>query len=167
MEKKIFVTAAFIGLIWCSAIGQSDFDKKLNTLYKHTVPLIHANELSKKLDGTQKIILLDTRSAVEYKSSHLQNADFVNYDAFTPSAVAGLDKDSQIIVYCTVGYRSERIGEKLIKMGFKNVKNLYGGIFDWVNTGHSVVNPLGAVTDSVHTYNKDWSRWLLKGIKVY
>ena len=78
-----------------------------------------------------------------------------------------IDKDQEVIVYCSVGYRSERLGERLQKMGFENVKNLYGGIFDWKNQGNNIVNENNLETDSVHTYNKAWSQWLYKGIKVY
>lgn len=167
MEKKIFAASFIIGVFCLTACGQNDFDKKLNSLYKKTVPLIHAQELSKNLAGNEKIVLLDTRSAEEFEVSHLQNAHFVDYDTFNAKDVEQVDRDAKIIVYCAVGYRSERIGEKLLKMGFKDVKNLYGGIFDWVNEGHPIVNKSGMVTDSVHTYNMVWSRWLEKGVKVY
>jgi 3-mercaptopyruvate sulfurtransferase SseA len=70
-------------------------------------------------------------------------------------------------VYCSVGYRSERVGEKLQKLGYQNVYNIYGGIFEWKNEGMQVVNRQNQPTDSVHTYNKNWSKWLLKGVKVY
>ena len=72
-----------------------------------------------------------------------------------------------MVVYCSVGYRSERIGEKMQKMGFENVSNLYGGIFDWKNQGNTVINLNQEPTDSVHTYNRNWSQWLYNGIKVY
>ncbi|MDH5250756.1 MAG: rhodanese-like domain-containing protein [Cyclobacteriaceae bacterium] len=167
MEKKIFTASFIIGLFCLTACGQNDFDKKLNSLYKKTVPLIHAQELSKNMTENKEIVLLDTRSAEEYEISHLQNAHFVDYDTFSAKAVEQFDRDAKIIVYCAVGYRSERIGEKLLEMGFKDVKNLYGGIFEWVNEGHTIVNKSGMVTDSVHTYNMVWSRWLEKGVKVY
>jgi rhodanese-related sulfurtransferase len=99
--------------------------------------------------------------------SHLPNALFLDYGKFKADEVEGINRKTKIIVYCSVGYRSERIGEKLLKMGFVDVHNLYGGIFDWVNNDHTVVNPAGIRTDSVHTYNKDWSRWLTRGVKVY
>ena len=72
-----------------------------------------------------------------------------------------------MVVYCTVGYRSERIGEKLQKMGFQDVHNLYGGITEWVNQGHKVVDPEGNETPKVHTYSKDWGKWLKEGEKVW
>ena len=52
-------------------------------------------------------------------------------------------------------------------MGFENVRNLYGGIFQWKNQDKPVVDTKGIKTDSVHTYSKAWSKWLKKGIKVY
>jgi len=57
--------------------------------------------------------------------------------------------------------------EELLELGYTNVKNLYGGIFQWKNDGFDVVNNQSMVTDSVHTYNKSWSKWLVKGVKVY
>jgi 3-mercaptopyruvate sulfurtransferase SseA len=66
-----------------------------------------------------------------------------------------------------VGYRSGKIGEKLKKMGFTNVYNLYGGIFEWKNRGYEVHNNQNSVTDSVHAYNRAWSVFLRKGVKVY
>ena len=81
--------------------------------------------------------------------------------------MAHIPKNKEIIVYCSVGYRSERIGEKLLDMGYTKVYNLHGGIFDWKNQSQIVVNDLNLPTDSVHTYSKAWSIWLHKGIKVY
>ncbi|MBA4055669.1 MAG: rhodanese-like domain-containing protein [Marivirga sp.] len=168
MEKKISVITCVLSCLVCvAAFGQTDFDKKLKSLYKNTVPLIHAEELAKKINGNDKIILLDTRSLEEFQVSHLPHALFLDYDKFNSKSVIPVDKNAAIVVYCSVGYRSERIGEKLLKMGYKNVSNLYGGIFDWVGNGQTVVNKSEVATDSVHTYNKDWSRWLNKGVKVY
>ena len=77
------------------------------------------------------------------------------------------NKNMPLIVYCSLGIRSEEIGEKLKKAGFTNVKNLYGGIFEWKNAGYPVINSEGKETDSIHTFSKAWSKWLLKGQKVY
>ena len=45
-------------------------------------------------------------------------------------------------------------------MGYNNVHNLYGSIFDWVNRGYLVVNSNDEETKEVHTYNRIWSRWV-------
>jgi rhodanese-related sulfurtransferase len=167
MEKKIFIIQGFlIGLVCSVAFGQADFDKKLRSLYKNTVPLISDDVLITTIHK-EKIILLDTRSSEEFNVSHLPNALFIDYESFRPDDVKSLDRNTKIVVYCSVGYRSERIGERLLKLGFKDVNNLYGGIFDWVNDGNKVINRSGITTDTVHTYNKEWSKWLQKGVKVY
>jgi len=168
MEKKrIIITSLIFGLVFQVAFGQTDFDSKLESLYKHTVPLIRSDVLVTSIVKNSEIIILDTRSYEEFEVSHLPNALFLDYNKFKTSEVDGINRKTKIIVYCSVGYRSERIGEKLIKMGFADVHNLYGGIFDWVNNENTVVNQAGIKTDSVHTYNKDWSRWLKRGVKIY
>ncbi len=142
------------------------YTKKLERLYKHSVPLVEAEEAREILAGDDEVLVLDTRTQREYEVSHIPGAKFVDYDAFDKKDWEGLDRDQQVIVYCSVGYRSERIGEKLQKMGFQNVSNLYGGIFEWKNLGNEVVDTKGQPTEQVHTYNADWSKWLLKGERV-
>lgn len=146
--------------------GQGLYDLMLKGLYKETVPTIKVDSL-KEIMQNDSPILLDTRSAEEYSVSHIADANHIDYESFDKSMVADLPKDKPVIVYCSVGYRSERIGEKLQEMGFKSVSNLYGGIFEWVNEGNTVVDTANTPTDSVHAYDKIWGLWLKKGTKVY
>jgi rhodanese-related sulfurtransferase len=148
------------------ACSQITYDEKLNSLYKNTVPLIKSDELT-SISNEDDIYLLDIRSKAEYKVSHLPGASFIDYEDFQADDVKEIPKDAKVVLYCSVGYRSERIGEKLIKMGYSDVSNLYGGIFQWKNEGREVINCMQTPTDSVHTYNRKWSKWLEKGIKVY
>ena len=83
------------------------------------------------------------------------------------TSVAEIPKSDTIVVYCSIGYRSERIGEKLLAAGYKNVFNLYGGIFDWKNNDRVVVDSKNEPTEKVHSYNKTWGLFLDKGEKVY
>ncbi|WP_371537225.1 MULTISPECIES: rhodanese-like domain-containing protein [unclassified Flavobacterium] len=132
---------------------------------KETVPYIKVNDLKDK----KNLIFLDAREPKEYKVSHIKGALPAGFDHFKSDTVLAnvKDKNATIIVYCSIGVRSERVGEKLQKLGYKNVFNLYGGIFEYKNTGEKVVNNQNKVTDSIHTYNKAWSVYLTKGIKVY
>lgn len=147
-----------------TSCGQKTYDEKLESLYKKTVPLIKVDSLKSR---QSEVVILDTRAMEEFAISHIEGARFVDYDAFEVTQVNDIPKNQEVIVYCSVGYRSERVGEKLQKAGFTNVKNLYGGIFSWKNEGYELVGPQNLPTDSVHTYNKSWGKWLLKGIKVY
>ena len=119
------------------------------------------------MSKSRKPIILDTRSPEEFAVSHLEGARFIDYDHFDKKEVESLPTSMPVVVYCSVGYRSEKIGEELQKMGFRDVKNLYGGIFQWKNEGFQVVNKNEAPTDSIHAYNKTWAVWLKSGIKVF
>lgn len=143
--------------------AQKAYDLMLKTVYKNTVPLIGRPEL----DSLKDVFFLDTRERKEYQTSHISGARFVGYEGFSKKSVKDIPRDKNIVVYCSVGYRSERIGEKLLDMGFTSVNNLYGGIFQWKNEGNKVVDGQGNVTDTVHTYNRLWSVWLKNGIKRY
>ena len=161
--KKYIPSIVLIIITSIASCGQQTFDEKMQSLYKNTVPLIKASELEPKLEN---VVILDTRAPEEFEVSHIQGARMIDYDKFKMKNVKDIPKDAEVIVYCSVGYRSERVGEKLREAGYRDVKNLYGGIFDWKNQGYKVVDAKNEVTDSVHTYNKSWGQWLYEGIKV-
>jgi rhodanese-related sulfurtransferase len=165
MEKKS-IGCLILMLVAFTVAAQSDYDKKLKSLYRNSVKTIQPTD-AKKLMGNPKVIFIDTRAPEEFKVSHLPSARFLNYNNFTTEDLKKLPKDCKLVVYCSVGYRSERVGEKLLELGYTDVLNLYGGIFEWKNEGLEVVNPTNHPTDSVHTYNKNWGKWLTKGVKVY
>lgn len=165
MEKKVRLSIVFL-LLAAFVMAQSAYDDLLKTVYKNTVPQIKAAELRKKIQMEQNLVILDTRSSEEFEVSHIPGASLVDYDNFKPQEVIRYDKNSKVIVYCTVGARSENIGEKLLELGFTDVENLYGGIFQWVNEDGPIVNKNNQPTDSVHTYSWLWSHWLKKGVKV-
>lgn len=144
---------------------QKAFNKMVDGLISSTVPVISVEDLDQQ--GLESYSVLDAREWNEFQTSHLEGATWVGYNNLQNRVLASLPKDKPVVVYCSVGYRSEKIGEKLEEMGFSNVVNLYGGIFDWVNNGKPIVNAQGESTEQVHAYNKKWGRWLNKGEKVY
>lgn len=145
--------------------AQKTIPKVLEKLNSESVPYITVKELQKK----EGVILLDSRERKEFNVSHIKDAINVGYNQFDNNEIIDkfANKNAIIVVYCSIGVRSERIGEKLLKMGYKNVYNLYGGIFEWKNNNGKVVNNKDIETDDVHTYNKKWSQYLKNGRKVY
>jgi rhodanese-related sulfurtransferase len=161
-----FMFLSFLSFRLLAQSGGGPYGLMLKSLYKNTVPLIQPALLSHKIAQGGPLVLLDTRSEQEYRISHLQGAHWVPYDHFSPEAVAALPKDAEIVVYCSVGYRSERIGEKLQDLGYKKVSNLYGGIFEWANQGKPVYAGQKK-TNRVHAYSRTWGVWLKNADKVY
>ena len=78
-----------------------------------------------------------------------------------------MNKSSIIIVYCSIGYRSEKVGEFLQSNGFQSVYNLFGGIFDWINKGFPVVDHQEQPINQVHGYSKEWGQWVNRAKVVY
>jgi rhodanese-related sulfurtransferase len=115
-----------------------------------------------------KAIVLDTREKEEYEVSRLKNAIWIGYDDFDMTAVDSLDRDKELIVYCSVGYRSSKIGIELKEAGYQDVKNLYGGIFKWANEGRPLYSD-STQTVRIHGYNRKWGRFITNPelIKVF
>lgn len=151
----------------CPKADPEHFDEMVENMYSYSVPLMKAPQLSYELERDGRIILLDAREADEYGTSHIKDAVMIGYEKVDLQYLDTVPKDTKVVVYCSVGYRSERVGEKLQEQGFSNVYNLYGGIFDWVNSEYPVYSGDTITTDTVHGYNKDWGQWCFKGVKVY
>lgn len=161
---RFILAVLLITSVYSSCWSQTKLDKTLKTLNKESVPYISAEELS-----AETVILLDTRKIEEYNVSHLQNAVWVGHTEFDENTILTKfpNKQDSIVVYCSIGVRSENIGERLMALGYQNVQNLYGGIFEWKNKDKTVYNLKNEETDSVHTFNKHWGKLLHKGEKVY
>lgn len=142
------------------------FDQKVSNMISFSVPIIDVRELK---DIQNEVFIFDTRNQEEYDVSHIKNAEYLGYQDFNPDQLKDIPKDAKIVLYCSIGYRSEKIGEKLLSLGYRNVYNLYGSIFEWVNQGNIVVDKNGKPTREVHTYNRQWSKWLddKKAIRIW
>lgn len=165
--KKLIIICIYMFSI--SVLSQTTIDEVLNKYNDNSVPYINVDTLKK---SAQQALILDVREIEEFEVSHLQDAQHIGFKNFNYSIMDKLivdslgDRDTLIIVYCSIGIRSEIIGKKLISHGFTNVYNLYGGLFEWVNKGGNVFCQ-GNITQKVHAYSKKWSRYLTKGFKVY
>ncbi len=141
-------------------------------LRKHnnqSVDYIGVEQLKELQSKDSTLVVLDSREMQEYKVSHIPKAHYVGYDFFSAENVSEKikEKDTPIVLYCSVGIRSEDIGERLLSMGYTNVKNLYGGIFQWKDKGQVVVDSTQTQTENIHTFSKSWSKWLKNGVKIY
>ena len=145
-------------------VESKKFDLLLKTILSHSVNEVYVDQVD---DDDSTTVFLDAREKAEYAVSHIKNAIWVGYDDFDLNRVAEVDKNKKVIVYCSIGYRSEKVGEKLTIAGYKNVSNLYGSIFEWVNQDKPVYDLDGNITEKIHAYDKVWGIWLNKGKKVY
>ncbi|NNE27768.1 MAG: rhodanese-like domain-containing protein [Saprospiraceae bacterium] len=134
-----------------------DFTEKVDSYLDYTIPVISVEALSQTY---RKKLLLDARELEEYEVSHLPNALHIGYKSPNWEMLKSIPKDTQIVIYCSIGYRSEKLGTKLKDMGYLNITNLYGSIFEWANQDRPLVDKEGQKTNKVHGYNKKWSKWI-------
>ena len=172
-SRAFFVSISMLLLSACGAATADEtahpdmlYRQLLRTLYRRTVPTVAPAVLAQELVQPTAPLLLDVRTPAEFRVSHLQGARFVNFDSLAAEQFADVPRTRPVVVYCSVGVRSERLGEHLHALGFQEVRNLYGGLFEWVNEGHPVYNATG-LTPNVHPYSAVWSPWLKRGRKVY
>jgi rhodanese-related sulfurtransferase len=145
-------------------VNSGVYNIMLGLVLKHNVPEISAREAFVHFDD---YVFVDSREYSEFGVSHIKNAVWTGYNSFDISRIKDIPKDKKIVVYCSIGLRSEAVCNKLKTAGYLNISNMYGGIFEWVNEDYPVYNPAGNRTNKIHAYSKTWGIWLTKGEKVY
>lgn len=85
-------------------------------------------EFKKLLKENKDAVVLDVRTADEYRSGKINNAININVlEAKFKDEVSKLDKTKPYFVYCRSGMRSVKAAQILCTLGFEKVYNLNGG----------------------------------------
>lgn len=129
---------------------------------------VSVDELNQRLQsGAQsRLVLLDVREEAEYAVSHLPGAIRVSPGSEVSEYIDSLDPSTPIVTYCSVGYRSSELAEKLEQRGFTDVENLEGSIFEWANHGYRVERD-GEEVYEVHPFDEQWGSLLKESLHAY
>ncbi len=100
---------------------------------KNRAEYIEPKELRKILDESpDDVIIIDARNNYESKIGKFKNAITPDINNFRdwPTFVESIKdlKDKPVVTYCTGGIRCEKASAYLVEQGFKNVRQLHGGI---------------------------------------
>lgn len=106
--------------------------------------------------------VLDARSQAEYEISHIKTSVRINSVILDTTALSTVSKDTPIVVYCSVGYRSAKVAQKLHREGFTQIFNLSGGLFQWANEERPMFKDDEHSTQLVHPYDAIWGKLLKK-----
>ena len=157
-------TIILLGLLipGASLAQNNTLDDKVNSFIRRAIPIVNVD----KVRTWSNAKILDARKEHEFEVSHLPNAHYLGECPHHIDELGFLSKSDTIIVYCTVGYRSENLGELLKEQGYTNVYNLFGGIFAWKNAGGTVVDMNNKPTEKVHTHTAVWAEFLQSGEAV-
>jgi rhodanese-related sulfurtransferase len=153
-----------LGLLSCRSIGWTVVDRQIRYKFP-AVKRIQTNELAQWLNDKHKPqpVLLDVRTIPEFAFSHIPHARRIEPGA-NPRPL-DLPKDQPIVTYCSVGYRSAQLAQRLGEAGFDDVFNLEGSIFKWANEDRPLVRGAQRVI-KVHPYDQTWGLLLKKSVRA-
>ena len=89
-------------------------------------------DLKKKMDAGETPFVLDVREPNEYQINKIAGSTLIPLGEL-PRRYQELPRDREIITQCKMGGRSAKAQEFLKSVGFTNVKNLRGGILEWID----------------------------------
>ena len=93
---------------------------------------MNVQELKAKLNNDEDFLMIDVREPWEYEEFNL-GAELIPLGQIGSAIEMYKDKKNHpIVVLCRSGVRSAMAQQMLIQAGFLNVKNLSGGILDWI-----------------------------------
>jgi rhodanese-related sulfurtransferase len=105
----------------------------LSKLFGPALPSISAQELSEKLKGSNRPLVVDVRQPEEYREAHIAGAKLIPLGELS-ARLKELPKDKEIVCVCASGSRSRSATQKLAGAGY-NVINMNGGMFMWQRAG--------------------------------
>ena len=93
---------------------------------------ISVEELKNRIDAGEKINLLDVREPHEYAEFNI-GAKLIPLGKIQTMQIDDIEnlKEEEVIIHCRSGQRSMVACMFLDTLGFKNTKNLVGGVLAW------------------------------------
>ena len=80
--------------------------------------------------------LVDVRTPEEFAAGHLQGAALVDFKSADFEAEIGkLPREAKVLIYCRSGHRSGLAMQRMRALGFRDVRDIGGGINAWSAAG--------------------------------
>lgn len=90
-----------------------------------------AEEVMREQNSGEKPMVLDVRSESEYDSGHIDGAEHQFLGKIAQGDLPALDRSEEVTVVCGAGYRSTVAASLMMANGFKDVRNIAGGMEAW------------------------------------
>lgn len=101
---------------------------------KPSVPEIDVQTFARERADSTDVQVIDVREPDEWAGGHLSGATLIPLGELS-NRLGELDPARPVVVVCRSGNRSGKATDFLIKSGFKDVKNLTGGMIAWTEAG--------------------------------
>jgi len=122
---------------------------------RQVIPEQGPQELKRRLDANENLVLVDVRDPDEYRDGAIEPATnisrgFLEFRIGTAAA----DPKTPIVLYCQSGLRSMLAAKALHDLGYENVTNLQGGFQKWAQSGLPVMKDKPLTTDQIQRYSR-------------
>jgi MoaD family protein len=120
--KELIDYEQFCGVTPAAAAGEAPADDRDIT----------SVELNERLQRGEPLLILDVREPQEYQINRIEGSTLIPLGELGQRYVE-LDPSQEIIAQCKSGVRSAKAADFLRQKGFRRVRNLRGGILDWID----------------------------------
>jgi rhodanese-related sulfurtransferase len=101
------------------------------------IKTINVEELKKKLENGEELLLVDCREQEEWNDGHISKAILLPLSEFQ-DRFKELNQDATIIMQCRSGKRSLNACQILLENDYEDMTNLEGGIMAWIEKGYDI-----------------------------
>lgn len=120
------------------------FDAELDALVdeevRFDIPVITGYQLKELSESGDPLIVLDARAKEDYDKKHIKNAKWIGEEDFSIERIWMLDQSKTIVLYGSMGGKTEAIAQQLEKVGFKKIYNLHGNLDEWAKYKYVVLD---------------------------
>ena len=103
---------------------------------KQRVKETNVPDVKRRIDGGEKMILVDVREDNEWAKGHLPGAVHMGKGVIERDVEQRVpDTATKLVLYCGGGFRSALVADNLQKMGYTNVESMDGGWRGWTEAG--------------------------------
>ena len=103
---------------------------------------VSLDELKRRLEAKEEMVLLDVREKEEYRAGFIPGAVSIPR-GFLEMQVEGRlpDKSAKVVAYCAGGTRSALAAKTLAELGYTNVETAHPGFVRWKDLGYPIDTP--------------------------
>lgn len=107
---------------------------------KSRIQEISVDDVKQKMENAKDTIFVDVREESEWQNGHLHSAIHISKGTLERDVEKIIPNlESQVVLYCSGGFRSAIAADSLKKMGYTRVSSMLGGTSAWIQAGHPLV----------------------------
>ena len=125
VTNNLILFAALVGVLVMLIKAELDHQGSKGTLVSPSMAI-------RLMNNNEDALIIDTRSAADYKSGHIKGAKNTPVSEFAAAIESYADyKNKAVLIYCNSGTTATRAIKMLKKAGFEKINNLDGGLSAW------------------------------------